>query len=135
MGPPNGGRQEVTPRLMRHFNIIGYVEMSDSSKSVIFGSILTSFLTPFDGNVVSMVDNVVKATTDLFSTIVKELLPTPSKSHYTFNLRDLAKVCTYELLFLASNILKPYSSLYYFFLAFSFFIMFLRSLFEFEIIN
>ena len=39
-----------------------------------------------------MVDDIVKASMDLFSTIVRELLPTPSKSHYTFNLRDLAKV-------------------------------------------
>ena len=92
MGPSSGGRQEVTPRFMRHFNIIGYVEMSDSSKTTIFGSILTSFLSSFEGNVISMVENIVRASTDLFSTIVKELLPTPNKSHYTFNLRDLAKV-------------------------------------------
>jgi dynein heavy chain len=48
MGPPGGGRQIITPRFLRHFNIIGYVEMSDSSKSLIFGSILRHFLSPFD---------------------------------------------------------------------------------------
>lgn len=35
---------------------------------------------------------IVDATIDVFNTITKELLPTPQKSHYTFNLRDLAKV-------------------------------------------
>ena len=92
MGPPGGGRQEVTPRFMRHFNIIGYVEMSNASKSIIFGSILSNFLTNFEGGIVSMAEDIVKASIDLFATICVELLPTPSKSHYTFNLRDLAKV-------------------------------------------
>jgi dynein heavy chain len=92
MGPPGGGRQEITARFLRHFNVIGYVEMSDSSKAVIFGSILRSFLATFEGGLVSMTDDIVTASIQLFETIVKELLPTPSKSHYTFNLRDLAKI-------------------------------------------
>ena len=92
MGPPGGGRQDISSRFLRHFNIIGYVEMSDASKTIIFGSILKSFLTPFDSGLITMTDVIVKSSIDLFNTIVKELLPTPNKSHYTFNLRDLAKI-------------------------------------------
>ncbi|RYH30569.1 hypothetical protein EON65_04765 [archaeon] len=92
MGPPGGGRQEVTARFLRHFNIIGYVEMSDSSKALIFGSILRGFLQNFENNLILMTDDIVSASIYVFNTIVKDLLPTPSKSHYTFNLRDLAKV-------------------------------------------
>lgn len=92
MGPPGGGRQEVTARFLRHYNIIGYVEMSDASKSLIFGTILRSFLSAFEGNLAAMTDDIVQASIKVFSTIVSDLLPTPSKSHYTFNLRDLAKV-------------------------------------------
>lgn len=36
--------------------------------------------------------NVVAATLDIYNTIADNLLPTPAKSHYTFNLRDLSKV-------------------------------------------
>lgn len=35
---------------------------------------------------------MVDATIEVFNTITRELLPTPQKSHYTFNLRDIAKV-------------------------------------------
>lgn len=35
---------------------------------------------------------LVSGTVALYNTIRAELLPTPSKSHYTFNLRDLSKV-------------------------------------------
>ena len=35
---------------------------------------------------------VVKATIEIYNTIRAELLPTPAKSHYTYNMRDLSKV-------------------------------------------
>jgi dynein heavy chain len=34
----------------------------------------------------------VAATTLMYNAIRADLLPTPSKSHYTYNLRDVAKV-------------------------------------------
>ncbi len=35
---------------------------------------------------------IVKATVDVYNKLTKELLPTPKKSHYTFNLRDISKI-------------------------------------------
>jgi dynein heavy chain len=35
---------------------------------------------------------LVEATIDIYRAIQKELLPTPAKSHYTYNMRDLSKV-------------------------------------------
>nr|XP_034195945.1 dynein heavy chain 1, axonemal-like [Osmia lignaria] len=90
MGPPGGGRNPVTARLLRHFHFIAFPEMEDDAKRHIFGTILNSWLskTLF----ANMLDIFLGTTLNLYTTICKELLPTPHKSHYTFNLRDLSKV-------------------------------------------
>jgi dynein heavy chain len=35
---------------------------------------------------------MVKATVEIYNSIRRELLPTPAKSHYTYNMRDISKV-------------------------------------------
>ena len=92
MGPPGGGRNPVTPRFTRHFNYLSFIEMEDTSLQKIFGAILGSFLEKFSYEVKSLTDKIVNASIGLYNIIRKELLPTPNKSHYTFNLRDLSKV-------------------------------------------
>ena len=39
-----------------------------------------------------MVHPLVKGAVEVYNRIAQELLPTPAKSHYTFNLRDISKV-------------------------------------------
>jgi hypothetical protein len=43
-------------------------------------------------DVASKLSGVVAATIDIYNSIRAELLPTPAKSHYTYNMRDLSKV-------------------------------------------
>eukprot|EP00118_Oscarella_pearsei_P012540 m.93002 g.93002 ORF g.93002 m.93002 type:complete len:4173 (+) comp36767_c0_seq9:102-12620(+) len=91
MGPPGGGRNPITLRLTRHFNHLAFVEMEDANKQRIFSSILSGWLDVFP-NSASLTSQIVEATISVYSTITSQLLPTPAKSHYTFNLRDLSKV-------------------------------------------
>ncbi|XP_043259684.1 dynein axonemal heavy chain 1-like [Colletes gigas] len=91
MGPPGGGRNPVTARLLRHFHFVAFPEMEDDAKKHIFGTILNSWLSATKG-FADMLNTFVDTTLNLFTTICNELLPTPDKSHYTFNLRDLSKV-------------------------------------------
>jgi len=43
-------------------------------------------------NLDKMSQSIVKSTIDIYFKVIKDLLPTHSKCHYTFNLRDVAKV-------------------------------------------
>jgi len=92
MGPPGGGRNHITQRYIRHFNLVNFVPFSNDMLTMVFSTILDWFLAPFPSGVKSVSAPMVAATIDMYNTISTSLLPTPAKSHYTFNLRDLSKV-------------------------------------------
>ncbi|XP_029358997.1 dynein heavy chain 1, axonemal [Echeneis naucrates] len=91
MGPPGGGRNPITQRFTRHFNFISCTEMDDISKKKIFSTILGSWMGPVSA-IHPLNESLVDATIRIYTAITCQLLPTPSKSHYTFSLRDLSKV-------------------------------------------
>ena len=92
MGPPSGGRQHITNRITRHFNVIAYTDLEDSAIKKIFFTILESFVARFAEPVKQMVDELTNSQLRVFSNVHKTLLPMPGKSHYLFNMRDFAKV-------------------------------------------
>lgn len=52
---------------------------------------MKGFLEEFPPVISHMTNSVVKAAVALYKKIAVDLLPTPAKSHYVFNLRDLSK--------------------------------------------
>lgn len=93
MGPPGGGRTKITQRYIRHFNLINFINFSDESLARVFGTILDWRLSHgFAGPVKQLSPSTVQSTIAIYNSIASNLLPTPAKSHYTFNLRDLSKV-------------------------------------------
>ena len=93
MGPPGGGRNPVSNRALRHFNFLSFTDMSDQSLVRIFDSILgATFVKHFAPEIASTSKTFVEATVEVYNVVRRDLLPTPAKSHYTFNLRDLARV-------------------------------------------
>jgi len=89
--PPSGGRNPVTPRLFRHFNMIWITDLSIESMQLIFKTIVGSWLSNTK-NLEKETDVLIDSALSMYQKIRDKLLPTPSKSHYTFNLRDMSKV-------------------------------------------
>lgn len=65
MGLPGGGRSQITQRLKRHFNIIGYLELEDSAVFTMFGSILEGFFQVYTEEIKILKDKITNATIDL----------------------------------------------------------------------
>mmetsp|Transcript_25997 Transcript_25997/g.4420 ORF Transcript_25997/g.4420 Transcript_25997/m.4420 type:complete len:148 (+) Transcript_25997:3691-4134(+) len=94
MGPPGGGRSFISPRMQRHLCVIGLADFDDDTLLRIFSSILHWFfaVNKFNENITKVENKIVQASREIYKTAMGKLLPTPRKAHYTFNLRDFAKV-------------------------------------------
>eukprot|EP00931_Biecheleriopsis_adriatica_P056393 TRINITY_DN33417_c0_g1_i2.p1 TRINITY_DN33417_c0_g1~~TRINITY_DN33417_c0_g1_i2.p1 ORF type:complete len:3028 (-),score=718.43 TRINITY_DN33417_c0_g1_i2:3957-13040(-) len=92
MGPPGGGKPFLTGRYQRHFNLFFVTPFEGESMFRIFNTVLMFWLNKFSGAVAGGCGAAVKSTITIYEEISKDMLPTPAKSHYTFNLRDLSKV-------------------------------------------
>uniref|UniRef100_A0A7N8WQ61 Dynein, axonemal, heavy chain 6 n=1 Tax=Mastacembelus armatus TaxID=205130 RepID=A0A7N8WQ61_9TELE len=89
--PPGGGRNPVTPRFIRHFSMLCLPTPSEQSLKHIFKAILNGFLSEFSQAVKDCAVQIVDAAVEIYNRLSVDLLPTPAKSHYVFNLRDLSK--------------------------------------------
>ncbi|XP_066474528.1 dynein axonemal heavy chain 6 [Tiliqua scincoides] len=89
--PPGGGRNPVTARFIRHFAMLCLPTPSEHSLKQIFQAILKGFLADFAPAVKQSAKSIVDAAVEIYQRMSLDLLPTPAKSHYVFNLRDLSK--------------------------------------------
>ena len=92
MAPPGGGRMEVTERLTRHFFLLWLTNLEADAMETIFSKIFSGFLEHELPELAEAATRIVSASVSLFGKVQAGLLPTPAKSHYTFNLRDMSKV-------------------------------------------
>nr|KAI8744404.1 dynein heavy chain 6; axonemal-like isoform X3 [Biomphalaria glabrata] len=90
--PPGGGRNPVSPRLFRHFSMFTIPSPTEMSLKQMFLAIINGFLLDFSRNARTLAEPIVNSAVELYFRMSSDLLPTPAKSHYVFNLRDLSKV-------------------------------------------
>ena len=92
MGPPGGGRQSISPRLLSRFHLINMAFPNEAQIQRIYGTMINQKLQDFEEDVKPVGNMITQATIELYNTIVTSMLPTPTKIHYLFNLRDISKI-------------------------------------------
>lgn len=92
MGPPSGGRNDITRRLQSRFHLLNFTFPTDNQCKRIFQSILAYRFTEFEEDIKPLADPIAQATLNLFKSVIETFRSTPSTSHYVFNLRDMSKV-------------------------------------------
>ncbi|XP_022090728.1 dynein heavy chain 6, axonemal-like isoform X2 [Acanthaster planci] len=92
--PMGGGRNPVSPRLLKHFCMMALPQPSVRSLQHIYQVQLGRFLENqnFLPEIRELLTPLVSASIAVYYKMCVNMLPTPAKSHYTFNLRDLSKV-------------------------------------------
>ncbi|KER25823.1 hypothetical protein T265_06797 [Opisthorchis viverrini] len=94
MGPPGGGRNDVTQRFLRHFHMVSMTPFNDETMYRIFSTLMLTYMRvqEFSSEYISMGQVMVNSTLEVYKAAMENLLPTPAKSHYLFNLRDFSRV-------------------------------------------
>lgn len=95
-GMPGGSWHPISSRVLGHFNCIAINEFSAETMSRIFVAALMTGLkrAGHATDVISNVNQIVAATLNVYYATVAKMKPTPAKCHYTFNMRDVMRVCT-----------------------------------------
>ncbi|CAE7947026.1 SWA2, partial [Symbiodinium sp. KB8] len=87
--------KDIPNRLKSKFFLFNMVLPSTVSADNIYGSILRARFNAKQGTsagILSLTRNVTAATISVWTKVQKVLLPTPSRFHYIFNLRELSRV-------------------------------------------
>jgi dynein heavy chain len=92
MGHPSGGRQDIPNRLKRHFFIFNMILPSTQAINEIYGQMLAGRFRGTTSYFMTLVESLPTLSVNLWNWMRTKMLPSPSKFHYTFTLRELSRV-------------------------------------------
>ena len=88
MGLPSGGRSLPSNRLLRHFSLVGLPELSSEMMLHVFSKVLQDGISGYEPVWTEVGPTLIQLSVSLYQRVRETLLPTPSKSHYQFNVRQ-----------------------------------------------
>ena len=92
MGHPGGGRSTISLRFTSKCILLNFTNYSTSSLFLIINTMLNIGLCNHASTIVEAIDTLSNAIVKVYTDVISLLPPTPTKSHYTFNLRDLFNI-------------------------------------------
>lgn len=101
MGKPGGGRATLTPRIVSKFHLINFTNPNEKQMRKIYDTIFITKFFQFGDDIKFLQDSLALATINIFNSCMSDFLPTPKKTHYIYNMRDISKV--FQGLFLADK--------------------------------
>lgn len=60
LGPPGGGRTQITPRIVRHFNMMNSNELDSKTIAHIFSTVSRHFLRKFPEEITELINALVE---------------------------------------------------------------------------
>ena len=92
MGHPGGGRQDIPNRLKRHFFIFNMSVPSNAAINEIYGQMLGGRFSHCSADMLHYIKHLPNSSVELWHWVRTKMLPSPTKFHYQFNLRDLSRM-------------------------------------------
>ncbi|CAL7950071.1 unnamed protein product [Xylocopa violacea] len=85
---------KICPRFLRHFILYAMYTPATDTIFRMFSNILFINLkkNSFTADIFSTVTNITNAIIDIYTSVIKTLLPIPTKFQYLFNIRDISEV-------------------------------------------
>lgn len=92
MNHPGGGRNDIPNRMKRQcfiFNMILPLDITPIYAPIIMHTFQPKY---FNEETQKVINNLTKATIELWNKVKNTMLPTPTKFHYVFNMRELSRI-------------------------------------------